>query len=62
MNKEQIKFLKSLGRKKNRKENNKILIEGYRLVKEAITMRTNIENIWMTQKFEEENIEIILKG
>ena len=59
MNKEQIKFLKSLSRKKNRKENNKILIEGCRLIIEAITMKTNIENIWMTQKFEEENMEIV---
>ena len=59
MNKEQIKFLKSLSRKKNRKENNKILIEGYRLVKEVITTKAHIENIWMTQKFEEENMEII---
>ena len=59
MNKEQIKFLKSLSRKKNRKENNKILIEGCRLVKEAIIAKSHIENIWMTQKFEEENIEIV---
>ena len=59
MNKEKIKFLKSLNRKKNRKENNKILIEGYRLIKEAILYNADIENLWMTQKFEEENLEII---
>ena len=45
-----IKQLKSLHKKKFRRQENKFLLEGYRLVSQALSANTEIEEIWITKK------------
>tara|TARA_B100000315_G_scaffold248917_1_gene279405 strand:+ start:265 stop:498 length:234 start_codon:yes stop_codon:yes gene_type:complete len=45
-----IKRLKSLHQKKFRHQENSFLLEGHRLIGQAISANTGIEEIWMTKK------------
>ena len=45
-----IKQLKSLHQKKFRRQENKFLLEGYRLIDQALSANTEIEEIWITKK------------
>ena len=45
-----IKYLKSLYRKKNRLQENKIIIEGIRIINEAISKNAEVEHIWINEK------------
>ena len=47
----QIKYLKSLSKKKYRKENGQFIVEGMRSVKELIESTHKIEKIWTTENF-----------
>ena len=46
----QIKFLKSLHKKKYRRIENKFLLEGYRIIDQALILNNNIEKIFITKK------------
>ena len=45
-----IKQLKSLHQKKFRRLENKFLLEGYRLIDQAISAKSEIDEIWITKK------------
>ena len=45
-----IKQLKSLHQKKFRRQENRFLLEGYRLIDQALSANTEIEEIWITKK------------
>ena len=45
-----IKQLKSLHQKKFRRQENRFLLEGHRLIDQALYSNTDIEEIWMTKK------------
>ena len=45
-----IKQLKSLHQKKFRRHENKFLLEGHRLIDQALSANIEIEEIWMTNK------------
>ena len=45
-----IKQLKSLHQKKFRRQKNRFLLEGNRLIDQALSANTEIEEIWMTKK------------
>ena len=60
MNSNEIKYLKALNRKKNRKINNKIVIEGYRIVKDALRYKVPIKKIWITNAFHDNNQDIVI--
>ncbi len=47
-----IKYLRSLERKKNRTKENKIVLDGRRLIDEAINNNVNIEYIWISNLLE----------
>ena len=51
ISKNKIKFLRSLSFKKNRDQNNQVILEGFRLVEEAIKAKARIESIYCTSKF-----------
>ena len=53
------KYLKSLRNKKNRVIENKILIEGLRIIKEAIKLKSKFEHIWLSNKYDKESNKII---
>jgi len=48
-----IKYLRSLDRKKNRVIENKIVLDGRRLINEAIDHHIDIEHIWISDFLEE---------
>ena len=45
-----IKQLKSLHKKKFRRIENKFLLEGHRLIEQALSANTKIEEVWITKK------------
>ncbi len=45
-----IKQLKSLHQKKFRRQENRFLLEGHRLIDQALSANADIEKIWMTKK------------
>ena len=47
----QIKFFKSLHKKKYRTHYGKILLEGHRLISQAIKFDANIDEIWITDEY-----------
>ena len=49
MTKNEIKYLKSLSRKKNRLENKQFLIEGNRIVNELLSSSYTVEKIWASK-------------
>ena len=49
LSKNKIKYLKSLNIKKYRSMENKIVLEGFRLVKEALNQKINFEFIWINE-------------
>tara|TARA_Y100001970_G_C14188153_1_gene833785 strand:- start:1094 stop:1846 length:753 start_codon:yes stop_codon:yes gene_type:complete len=51
ISKSQIKYLKSLSKKKYRKENGQFVVEGLRSIKELIESNHKIEKIWTTENF-----------
>ena len=51
ISKSQIKYLKSLSKKKYRKENGQFIVEGLRSIKELIESNHKIEKIWTTENF-----------
>ena len=46
------KYLKSLNIKKNRLSENKILIEGLRIIEEAMNAKIKFDHIWLSQKYD----------
>ena len=52
------KYLKSLNNKKYRLKENKILIEGLRIIEEAINSNFDFEHIWLSNKYNEESDKI----
>ena len=48
ISKNKIKFLRSLSLKKNRDHHNQVILEGFRLVEEAIKAKARIESIYCT--------------
>ena len=58
----QINKLKSLHQKKFRRQENRFLLEGHRLIEQALSANAKIEEIWMTNKsFRSPNSKDILK-
>ena len=49
----QIKRLKSLHQKKYRQKEEKILLEGHRLIQQAIIAEADIKKVWMTEDYAE---------
>ena len=58
-----IKFLRSLELKKNRIKERKIVLDGRRLINEAINHNTDIEHIWIDEslKVNESDIDTLIK-
>jgi RNA methyltransferase, TrmH family len=54
LSKAKIKSLRSLAVKKYRQKDNKYIIEGFRLLQEAITSGTNIIEVWFDEKLADE--------
>ena len=50
-----IKYLRSLEQKKNRLKEKKIVLDGRRLIDEAINQNVNIEHIWISKNQKDEN-------
>tara|TARA_Y100000590_G_scaffold460630_1_gene620367 strand:+ start:116 stop:874 length:759 start_codon:yes stop_codon:yes gene_type:complete len=50
ISKNQIKFIKSLSYKKNRRKYNKVVLEGFRLIEEAIKSNLELEYICLTKE------------
>ena len=48
LSKNKIKYLNSLKRKKNRLIEKKILLEGYRIISEAVLFKKNIKHVWIS--------------
>ena len=48
----QIKFLKSLHKNKFRKQHGKIILEGHRLILQAVTFGAIMEKVWITDEYE----------
>ena len=48
----QIKFLKSLHKSKFRKQYGKIILEGHRLILQAVTFGAIMEKVWITDEYE----------
>ncbi|MEE2858082.1 MAG: RNA methyltransferase [Candidatus Neomarinimicrobiota bacterium] len=48
-----IKFLKSLHNKKHRHLEGKILLEGHRLIQQALLAKSDIKKVWMTDNYNE---------
>ena len=46
----QIKHLKSLHQKKFRHKENRFILEGHRLISQALTAKAKIEEVWITKK------------
>ena len=46
------KYLKSLNIKKNRLSENKILIEGLRIIEEAMNAKIKFDHIWLSKKYD----------
>ena len=46
-----IKSLKSLHQKKYRKQEGKILLEGYRLIQQALLTKGDLHKVWMTENY-----------
>lgn len=57
--KAELKYYTSLLRKKNRDEENRFLVEGDKLILEALNSRLNCESIICTHDFSKDNIEKI---
>ena len=51
ISKNKIEFLRSLGIKKHRDKNKKSILEGKRLIEEAINFNASIKEIWITEDF-----------
>ena len=59
----QIKFLKSLHKKKFRKQHGKIILEGHRLILQAVTFGAIMEKVWITDEYESsDQFKEIAKG
>ena len=61
ISKNKIKLLKSLKLKKYREEYQLSIIEGLRLVEEAINFNTNINHIWITKELMDINQDLLKK-
>tara|TARA_B100001250_G_C19676208_1_gene733761 strand:- start:202 stop:969 length:768 start_codon:yes stop_codon:yes gene_type:complete len=59
LSKNQFKFLNSLKYKKTRIQENKILIEGVRIIREAQSSNTLIDSIYYTDKFASNHVELL---
>jgi TrmH family RNA methyltransferase len=57
----QIKRLKSLPHKKYRQQEGEILLEGYRLIQQALIAKADISQIWMTKDYIKSRSGIELK-
>jgi len=55
----EIKKIRSLNTKKGRDLHNLILIEGKRLIKQALSSDFNINKVWVTKDFNNKNIDLI---
>tara|TARA_Y100000994_G_scaffold123548_1_gene101420 strand:- start:1393 stop:2163 length:771 start_codon:yes stop_codon:yes gene_type:complete len=53
----QIKYLKSLNQKKFRQKENKIVLDGFRIIEEAINQNIYIEYIWIQKDFENDQVK-----
>ena len=53
----QIKYLKSLNQKKFRQKENKIVLDGFRIIEEAINQNIYIEYIWIQKDFENDKVK-----
>ena len=51
ISKKQIKYLASLSKKKFREQNNELIIEGPRILSEAIKHSANIQTIFITEEY-----------
>ncbi len=58
ISKAEIKKIRTLNTKKGRDLHNLILIEGKRLIEQAIKSELNIEKVWITENFEKKNVNI----
>jgi len=59
MNNNQIKYIKSLGKSKNRNQSKSFFIEGKRLITSAILYKTKIKTIYITNDFLDKNKPLI---
>ena len=55
MSNTQIKFLKSLHKNKYRNQHKKIILEGHRLISQALTFGAKMEKIWVTDEYQSSN-------
>ena len=58
ISKAEIKKIKSLHSKKGRELYNLILIEGKRLIEQVVNSQYNIDKVWMTEDFQNKNLNI----
>ena len=58
ISKAEIKKIKSLHSKKGRELYNLILIEGKRLIEQVVNSQYNIDKVWMTEDFQNKNLDI----
>ena len=61
ISKNKIKILRSLSTKKGRSSNKMILLEGKRLIEEALSQKNKIKHIWFTIEFKNQNKAFINK-
>ena len=59
LTKHQIKLFKSLSNKKYRNFEKKIIIEGHRLIQEAILAKAKFDGIWYTEEYFQKNTQFI---
>ena len=58
LSKSEVKYLKSLSKKKYRQENQQFIVEGYRCIKELLNSDKKIERIWVTEHFFHEHSDL----
>ena len=61
ISKTEIKKIRSLDTKKGRDLHNRILIEGKRLVEQVMLSDCKIDKLWITEDFNDKNINFINK-
>ena len=62
MSASRIKHLKSLHQKKNRRKENRFILEGHRIIDQALSLNAEIEEIWITHKsLESQNGENLIQ-
>ena len=55
----QIKYFKSLHTKKFRLENKQFIIEGHRIIKQALKANVKFDGVWCTEEYANKNNELI---